>query len=873
MPRHPLFAIALGLGLATSARVSAESGLRAFADHLGVRYQVIDNRPDGQCRPDAGDGRCFQAELRLTPDRDWPEKTWAIYFSQISPIQPLTDPRFIIDHLNGDLHRLRPGPAFPGWRAGETLSLRYRAAYWSVSNYDAMPNFYLVTPNQKPALIASTRPVHDPDTGLERLPFVVPLGDGPGQFLRSDDDAMVRADARTLFARPSPEFLPAASVAADLIPHPQSLELEAGQPPLFLGAGLNVRLQGFAPAGLAAGFQHLASLGVAASDTGVPLTVLKAPGISGGPEAYRLDISQDGITIRASDAAGAFYGLQSLAGLLDLKTLQVPALTIADAPRYPFRGLHVDVARNFHDQAELLKILDQMAAYKLNKLHLHLADDEGWRLEIPGLPELTAIGSRRCHDPQERTCLSPQLGAGPDDHSARDGYFRTGDYIDLLKAAQARHIEVIPSLDMPGHARAAVVAMRERARRLLAAGKPEAAGEYRLDEPGDTSAYESVQFYHDNTINVCLPSSYHFIDKIISEVKRLHARAGVPLTRFHIGADETAGAWIGSPACQALMRQHPELNTSKALGARFLEQVATLVAGKGLVVAGWSDGLADTDPEKMPKSVQANAWTPLFWNGHEVAERLANQGWQVVLSLPDVSYFDFPYEADPDERGYYWGSRATNERKVFEFMPDNLPAMAEIWNDRENRPMVLDDRPRDGHHPLAPGRHYAGLQAQLWSETVRDDGSVEYLLFPRLLALAERAWHRADWELPYDPTGVRYSRDSHHFGDVRRAARDADWQRFVNVLGRKELLKLDKAGIRYRVPPAGARIEDGRLQITTPFPGLAVEYRVGQGPWTVYREPVKLSTAHADGAGVEVRARAADGGRPGRALPVIPGKR
>ncbi len=193
-----------------------------------------------------------------------------------------------------------------------------------------------------------------------------------------------------------------------------------------------------------------------------------------------------------------------------------------------------------------------MAAYKLNRLHLHLADDEGWRVEIAGLPELTDIGARRCHDPSERTCLLAQLGAGPDPSTPVNGYYSRADYIEIVRAAQARHIQVIPSFDMPGHSRAAIKAMEARAARLRAEGKPEAeAGRYLLSEAGNKSVYSSIQHYTDNTINVCLDSAYAFLGKVVDEMAVLHAAAGQPLTRYHIGADETPGAWSASPACAA----------------------------------------------------------------------------------------------------------------------------------------------------------------------------------------------------------------------------------------------------------------------------------------------------------------------------------
>src|SRR5690606_35228694 len=157
---------------------------------------------------------------------------------------------------------------------------------------------------------------------------------------------------------------------------------------------------------------RLVLLGVRENSRGVPVRVTLAPKADGavsGAERYRLTVSADGVDIVAGDAAGAFYGLQSLAALIMPGSTRVPLVRIEDGPRYSFRGLHVDVARNFHSKRLLLDLLDQMAAYKLNKLHLHLGDDEGWRLDIPGLPELAQVGGKRCHDLREDTCLLPQL--------------------------------------------------------------------------------------------------------------------------------------------------------------------------------------------------------------------------------------------------------------------------------------------------------------------------------------------------------------------------------------------------------------------------------------------------------------------------------
>ena len=323
----------------------------------------------------------------------------------------------------------------------------------------------------------------------------------------------------------------------------------------------------------------LAALGrsVPVGKSGVALAVTADPAMK--PESYRITAKDGAIAITAADAAGASYALRSLAQQAAYEKLRLRPLEIEDAPRFAFRGLMLDIARNFRPKAHILATIEQMAALKLNKLHLHMGDDEGWRLQIDGLPELTEVGARRCHDPAETRCQMPYLAADPISAAPGSGYLTKADYIEILKAAKARQIEVIPSFDMPGHSRAAILAMKVRARRLIAEGKPEEAARYRLDEPEDKTVYSSVQHYDDNTLNVCMDSTYVFITKVIDSVRAMHQTAGLPLRVYHIGADETAGAWRDSPTCQKFMAdQHL---TPPQLGNLFLTRVAGILRERG----------------------------------------------------------------------------------------------------------------------------------------------------------------------------------------------------------------------------------------------------------------------------------------------------
>jgi len=851
----------------------AQSDLDRLAQTLQVTYDVIANRA-ADCEAGGrsiGQTSCYEARITLRPDEatmgtDLIGNDWEIYFSQPDPLAFAATGPVSVTHINGDLHVLRPDEQFEALEPGEPVHVDFVVRGQVLSEAKLMPNWYIVADGLEARTIESTRIEVEPETGLPVRPWIAEFPRQETHYRKGQFDATPLATAAFLYeANSDIEAVDEAVVEAAIIPTPGSMTRREGR--LDLAAGLAVTIEGADGAVVAAPLQRLAEFGIPAAAGGVPVSIAIAAEDDGPAESYSLDIGPDDISILAADAAGAAYGLYSLASLVTLGDTTVPQMRVEDSPRFGFRGMHIDLARNFHSLDMVLDVMDQMAAYKLNKLHLHLADDEGWRLEIPGLPELTDVGARRCHDPIEDECLLMQLGSGPTGETHVDGYFSVADYTAILKAAQARHIEVIPSLDMPGHSRAAIKSMEARYRRLMEEGQPELAREYLLTDFDDTTEYESIQFYTDNTLNVCMESTYHFIDKVITEIIKVHDAAGVPLKRYHIGADETAGAWVESPICQALFDDPDNgLDDASDLGGYFIERVANMVADRGVIPGGWNDGMGHTDPANMPEVVQTNAWGVLPWGGATSAQQQANYGWEVVLSTPDALYFDFPYEADPKEGGYYWASRRVNTRKVFEFMPENLPVHAEFWKDANEQPFSIDDRLQTDdngtvtHEPLESGVRFAGMQGQVWSETLSSDDMVLYMIFPRLLALAERAWHEADWEVPYQYEGAVYGPETGNFTADMRTARDADWARFATVLGQKELPKLDLAGIPYRIPTAGATLEGGTLETNTIFPGLQVEMRESGGEWQRVEEPVTVA------APVEVRALSADGSRAGRAI-------
>ncbi|MCP3687768.1 MAG: family 20 glycosylhydrolase, partial [Gammaproteobacteria bacterium] len=764
------------------------------------------------------------------------------YFHSIRTILSVQNDQFQIKHITGDLHTLEPTELFQGLKSGESIAIPYVGEYWTLFNTDFMPRSYVTVNGLYAQTIASTD-FEDPHN------YITPIsGDN---WKRVANDNNILATAKSRFAKNSDTALtPAEGLRVSLIPTPLKTIPRQGSVVISDGVSITdsiladdmysaVRGQ-FSGAGLSLEGGYNIALSIA-----IPSTDLARTG------AYKLDIGTNGTTIVGYDQAGVFYGLQSVLALLDGKTL--PLVSIEDAPRFDYRAVFIDVARNFHSKETVLRSIEQMAAYKLNKLHLHLTDDEGWRIEIPGLPELTEIGARRCHDLTEQKCLLPQLGSGPAADNSGTGYFTVAEYIEIVSYAKARGIEVIPEIDMPAHARAAVVAMEARYNRLKETNEDSTAAHYRLMDPQDTSNVTTVQFYDKRSfINPCQESAFNFVEKVIGEIASMHRAAGAPLMTWHYGGDEAKNirlgsgyqsisssdqvAWKGtidqanedkpfakSPRCQQIIDENMA-DSLDSLPSYFAEKVSEIAAQHGIVnFQAWQDGLKHSKNADAfaTKNTRINFWDTLFWGGGQSAYEWGEKGYDVIVSNPDYVYMDMPYEVDPQERGYYWATRATDTRKIFAFAPENLPQNAETSVDR------------DGNGFTSMGTEDAsivGLSAQLWSETIHTDDQFEYMVYPRVIAVAERAWHQASWEKPYQ-AGVKYTAETTY---VDKAALLQQWQRFANIMGQREFRRLDKAGINYRIPLPGGNVVHGKLAMNTGFPGLVLEYSTNGENWHAY---------------------------------------
>ncbi|WOI53648.1 family 20 glycosylhydrolase [Parvularcula sp. LCG005] len=819
--------------LSATALQPSDAEWRDFAADIGVEFTIVDNHPT-DCPAQASN--CFLATLSLTLPADMPPAFATarpeFYYSYVGRQIAVDSGPFENRLINGDLNVLSP-KAGTKLKAGETYTINIWGAGQFFSAYYPMPNIYAVLDDYPAQVLEASRAVIDPDTGLEYLPFVTAMTDETKLATsRPDDDTQWLTPARAFERYAAWQVAPSEPLGKSdivILPTPNEVSLRNGAD-ISVQPGLKLRLAGLDRSDIAGALEYLSAHGVTESRSGFPLSIRVGKGENQPAESSSINVRSRQITINAADVAGASHALHSLGQQIAHGEGTLPQFDLTDAPRFGFRGLHLDISRNYHSPELIIDLIDQMAVYKLNTLHLHLGDDEGWRLDIPALPELADVGGKRCHDPQEERCLLPQLGAGPDANTPVNGALSGDDYLAILKAAKARHIDIIPSFDMPGHSRAAIMAMEARYQRLMREDRPEEAERYRLTEEADTTTYRSIQNYDDNTLNVCLEATYSFVDVVLDEVVRLHDEAGLPLQRYHIGADETAGAWSESPSCKALMADTGM--TVDELGPYFIQRVASGLAARGVIPAGWSDGMGHTDPAAMPQRVQTNIWGGLFNGGVAEAHRQANEGWDTIISIPDVVYFDIPYAPDPLERGYDWPSRGTDTFKVFGFMPENLAANASTMKDITAKGREITDTV-----PLTAGHSIDGLQAQLWSETVRSDEQVQYMLFPRLIALAERAWHRAAWEPDY-VAGASY-----RYGDGQVNTDDVlkDWQSFSRRLA-AHLPLLASDGVFFRLAPPGVKEIDGHIYAETEFPTLTVEWtdQSGDGSWNVYDEPVPV---------------------------------
>lgn len=766
-----------------------------------------------------------------------PKSGWKLFFNFIRVITPKTENQpFNVAHLNGDLSCFTPGKNFEGLKPGESLKYEMLSNSWMVNTSDAPQGFYLVWDNNEIVPLKPVTLVAPPD----QRKFYRVGGDRettPEMIFQANQNIKDVSENKLTKVFPTP---------VEYAENGKSLTLTSN-----VTIGYETGFENEANL-LAADLSKLFGKKINASKLANTKPTISLVKDASAHEAYTLNVDEKGVIIKAGSNAGIFYGIQSLKTLIDPaalasnknKTIVLTGVNVTDAPRFGYRGFMLDVSRNFQPKAQILKLLDVFALYKINTLHFHLNDDEGWRLEIPSLPELTNVGAKRAHLGTDGGHLQPSYGSGPYiNQLPGSGYYTKEDFKEILRYATARHIRVIPEVETPGHARAAIKAMDKRYHDLMKKGDKVGAEQYLLRNLEDKSVYRSVQKWNDNVMDVAMPSVYTFLEKVTDEIIAMYKEANAPLETIHFGGDEVPkGVWEKSPAFNNLKQSNSDIKTSANLWDYYFTKISAMLKKKGLYLSGWEEvGLTKAlengkakwliNDKFSNKNVHVNVWNNLLGN-EDLAYRLANGNYKVIISFVSTFYFDMAYFKKFEEPGFYWGG-FTELDKPFSFIPYNyLKNQQKNYLGRQLSEKVLNEAQK----LTATGKNnIVGLQGQLWSETIKNKDHLEYLLLPRLLALAERAWAKSpDWAEETDEAKAKQQYEQ-------------SLANFYNILGKRELKRLNHyaGGFNYRIPTPGLKVENGKVTANVQLPGFTIRYTTdGSVPTLkspVYTQPINLN--------------------------------
>ena len=565
-------------------------------------------------------------------------------------------------------------------------------------------------------------------------------------------------------------------------------------------------------------------------------------------ESYKLSIDENKISIEASDRAGALYGLQSLKQLFlasSLENKMLKHMNISDSPRFSYRGMLLDISRNFYGPDKIKQILDYLSFFKINHLDFRLTDDEGWRLEIPGLEELTEVGSKRAYTKDEFESLIPMYGSGPDINSTGSGYLSRVDFIEILQYADYRNIKVIPQISYPSHMRSAIISMDVRYQKYMELGNQEEAEKYLLSDPDDESEYYSAQGFDDNIACICRESAFTFYEKVIDEIYLMYQEAGVELNKFGIAADELPyGAWQKSPICDQYMEENSIAGDYNALYEIMQRRVYDKLSTYNATMTGWDDILL-----KLTEKNQSETQIKDFFKGDDVLlfvwkndwgqgrqdmiYKYANLGYKTVMSNSSAFYFDMVDDKDLDNVGLSWSGYADYKDMwtvdVFDIFNDSYGVEKNnISKEYIESSEKLNPSNRD---------NIVGIQSQIWSETIRNEDILDYMFMPNIIVFSQKAWSQ-------DPEWMKISDKT-----KREFTLEFEWNKFTNTIGQRVLPIIDNiyGGLSYDLPKPGGIIKNDSLYANSVFPGLNIKYTLDGSLPDIesmnYNNPVKLNQA------------------------------
>lgn len=415
-----------------------------------------------------------------------------------------------------------------------------------------------------------------------------------------------------------------------------------------------------------------------------------------GAEWYKLSVNKSGAVITAEQPAGVFYGLQTLLQLMpkEIKSKEavsgvawrVPYVEVVDSPRFPWRGLMLDVSRHWFTKEEVMAYIDQLAEYKMNRFHWHLTDDQGWRVQIDALPRLTEVGAWRA--PRVGNWWTREVQR-PGEKATYGGFYTKEDIAEVVEYARRRYVTVVPEIDVPGHSLAALVAYPE-----LACFKA----------PETINVGNKFYGIDENSLCVGNPVTMEYMDKIFSEIAEMF-----PYEYIHIGGDECwKGFWNKCPKCQALKKQKG-LADANELQSYFIRELEQLLKSKGKKLIGW---------DEIHEGGLAPDATVMSWRGMQGGIDAAKQGHHVIMTPNNHCYLDL-YQGEPTVEPDTYSMCRLSDSYAFEPIPEGV-----------SPELIL------------------GGQGNLWTESVPHFRHAEYMTWPRGWALAEVLWTDAgkkDW--------------------------------------------------------------------------------------------------------------------------------
>lgn len=440
----------------------------------------------------------------------------------------------------------------------------------------------------------------------------------------------------------------------------------------------------------------------------IHLSILSTPDETIGNEGYKLSVSPNGVKITSNAPAGLYYGVQSLLQLLPKEiessspvagiVWKMPAVEITDYPRFGWRGLMFDVTRHFFSKDEVKRFIDDMAKYKFNLLHLHLSDDEGWRIEIKSLPKLTEVGAWNVRREGYFGNFIPPTADEPRDYG---GFFTQDDIKEIVQYALDNYINILPEIDVPGHSLAAIASYPELSCTPEAKNYKVRSGEKIIEWHGGGKFTALI----DNTLCPANEKVYEFIDKVVTELAALF-----PFEYIHMGGDECAkDFWINNPQVKALM-QKEKLKNMDEVQSYFTKRVQKIVDSKGKKMIGWDEIL---------EGGLAPGAAVMSWRGMEGGIEAAKMGHEVVMSPTTHAYLDY-MQGDVILEPRVYASLRLNKAYEFDPMPKGVDP-----------------------------KYIKGGQANLWTEQIYNMRHAQYMLWPRAFAIAESVWSlpvKKDWD-------------------------------------------------------------------------------------------------------------------------------